>query len=303
MTFERQHTTSTRPSPPKGAAGARQDKGKCACGKSPGAGACVGCAEQEPALRAAAREATAPGTQTAMRADTRPRGENIEAGAHVGSAARLGHDFSRVRVHAGSGTSGRLPSDLSGEATLHDMFIKGQIGGDESPSADETLEPFSEPEETLVEPAEDAVELGNSNCPVTAVFSSTLVGKEKSNCQVPAQKFGAATLARFVLHGVTPGAGSSTVGEQFKKLSDTHGVFDLLKPNSYTTNGNIFDDCYSLFSTKPLPADLELKVEQNHLLGDQVISKNIVTYTADRITIRPCKRQAASCDFATVCRR
>jgi hypothetical protein len=102
---------------------------------------------------------------------------------------------------------------------------------------------------------------------------------------------------------VQSGAGSSTVTEQFKPLKDNYGVFGLLTPNTYTTSGNIFDDCYILASTKPLPSDLELEVEQNHLLNGQIISKNIITYTPGRVSIRSCKRQPGSCDFASVCRR
>jgi hypothetical protein len=207
--------------------------------------------------------------------------------------ASFGHQFDRVRVHA----------DAFSPEGLQPLTIKGQLLGDES-SSEETSETSAESaEETVVGPSESPVETGGANCPITAVFSSTLAGQEKSGCRIPQNQFGAATLARFTLHGVQPGAGSSTVTEQFKSIKDNYSVFGLLKPNTYTTSGNIFDDCYILASTKPLPSDLELQVEQNHLLNGQIISKNIITYTPGRISIRSCKRLPGSCDFASVCRR
>ena len=205
--------------------------------------------------------------------------------------ARFGHDFSRVRVRADA------------FSPAHHLTIKGQLQAAESASEGTSKTSAESGEETIPGPSESPIETGGPNCPITAVFSSTLAGQEKSSCQLAQNQFGAATLARFVLHGVQSGAGSSSVTEQFKSLKDNYGVFGLLTPNTYTTSGNIFDDCYILASTKPLPSDLELEVEQNHLLNGQIISKNIITYTPGRVSIRSCKRQAGSCDFATVCRR
>jgi len=216
--------------------------------------------------------------------------------------ANFGHDFSRVRVHADAFSPKGLQLPRS-EGPAHHLTIKGQPLGAES-SSEATSETSAESaEETIPGPSESPIETGGPNCPITAVFSSTLAGQEKSTCRLSANQFGAATLARFVLHGVQSGAGSSTVTEQFKSLRDNYGVFGLLTPNTYTTSGNIFDDCYILASTKPLPSDLELEVEQNHLLNGQIISKNIIIYTPGRVSIRSCKRLPGSCDFASVCRR
>jgi hypothetical protein len=211
-------------------------------------------------------------------------------------SSRFGHDFGRVRVHAPSSDSIQLQRSVE-NPTQH-LTIKGQLLGDESSElgADSA-------EETVVEPSDSAVETGTSQCPVTAMFSSTVAGGEKANCRVPEKQFGSSTLARFVLHGLAAGAGSQTINEQFTKLEDNYGVFGLLKPNTYTASGNIFDDCYMLASTKPFPSDLVLKVEQNHLLNGQIISKNIITFTPGNVSIRACKRVKGSCDFQTVCRR
>ena len=218
-------------------------------------------------------------------------GASSNAGPAASTSASFGHDFSRVRIQADTFSS------------AHHLTIKGQPQAAESSSEATSQTSAESAEETIPGPSEPPIETGGPNCPITAVFSSTLAGQEKATCQLAQNQFGAATLARFVLHGVQPGAGSSTVTEQFKSLKDNYGVFGLLTPNTYTTSGNIFDDCYILASTKPLPSDLELEVEQNHLLSGQIISKNIITYTPGRVSIRSCKRQAASCDFATVCRR
>jgi hypothetical protein len=210
---------------------------------------------------------------------------------------RLGHDFGRVRVQASGSDALQLQRSTTNPA--QHLTIKGQLVGEESSSTEQSSEA---PEEAVVEPSDSAVETQTSQCPVTAVFSSTIAGGQKANCLVPDKQFGAATLARFVLRGLKPGAGSQTINEQFKKIEDKSDVFKLLKPNSYTTSGNIFDDCYLLASKEKLPADFVLKVEQNHLLNGQIISKNIITYTPDRISIRPCKRVKGSCNFVTLCR-
>lgn len=278
---------------------------KCACGGGAAglSGECEECSNKKSMPNHASHllgEQYA--TLSPARGELRSPALPLEAGARLSMGSHFGHDFSRVRVHARM--SEALPSPSSDANSTQHLTIKGQLLGDESSSSEETSETFAEsPEDAVGEPLDSPVETGTSKCPVTAVFSSTLAGKEKANCQVPEKQFGAATLARFVLHGVKAGAGSQTVNEQFKKLKDDYGVFRLLKPNTYTTSGNIFDDCYMLASPDPLPSDLELQVEQNHLLNGQIISKNIITYTPSRISIRSCKRVRGKCDFASVCRR
>jgi hypothetical protein len=245
------------------------------------------------------------GTLSPVRGELRALSSPLEAGAGSSLTSGLGHAFSRVQVHSNTLASEPWQLPGSNDNSAQQLTIKGQLLGAESASGEEGSEGFTESaEETVVEPSESGIETGgNATCPVTAVFSSTLAGQEKANCRVPDKQFGAATLARFTLHGVQPGAKSQTVTEQFKSLKDNYGVFGLLKPNSFTTSGSIFDDCYMLASPKPLPGDLELQVEQNHLLNGQIISKNIVTFTPSRISIRSCRRLPGSCDFASVCRR
>jgi len=239
-------------------------------------------------LKAAAPASTQAGASVLQRTALKPKRDPGSFGEQaLSTGASFGHHFSRVRVHADA----------------QPLTIKGQMFGEESSSAETSEASAESAEETVVEPSESPVQTGGANCPITAVFSSTLAGQEKANCRVPQNQFGAATLARFTLQGMQPGSGSVTVGEQFKSLKDNYSVFGLLQPNTYTTSGSIFDDCYRLASTKPLPSDLELQVEQNHLLKGQIISKNIITFTPDRVSIRACKRLAGSCDFASVCRR
>jgi hypothetical protein len=163
---------------------------------------------------------------------------------------------------------------LEQEEKFPDLYISAQISSQD----------FAEsgaPEEGSSEEA-----MSTSSCPLTAVFLSTIVGPEKAGCQVPSGYHGASRLARFRIIGskANDANGSVTVGEQFNVLDDPFGVIGLVHPTTYKTSAGIFDDCYMLYSTKPLPFNFVLKIEQNHLIDGQIVSKNHITYTPDHVS-------------------
>jgi len=137
-------------------------------------------------------------------------------------------------------------------------------------------------------------------CGMTAFFLSMVVGPEAARCRIPNGKYGVARLARFRVSGL---AGKEvTVGERFKVLNDPYGLAGALTPQSAPTTNGIFDDCFSIASAKQLPPDFELKVEQNHLVGETVISRNEITYTPSRIGFCAYSR-LPNCDFGGRCRK
>ena len=261
-------------------------------------------------------------------------GKAIDAPARTAMEARFGHDFSRVRIHsdaeanasaraldARAFTFGRdigfkagayRPGTRDGRSLLaHELT---HVAQQSRPGAVPAIARAGEgdtgspdPQEKEAQTMEKAVDEdggmetgGTANCPLNARFSSTVVGAQKANCQVPQGQSGAATLAHFVL-SPTPTT-EVTITEQFTSLDDPYSAFGLLKPNSFTTSGGAFDDCYALFSKDPLPPDFSLKVEQNHLLNGKILSKNHITYTRDRVRICAFTRKPQSCDFGARCR-
>lgn len=176
------------------------------------------------------------------------------------------------------------------------MRLRGELQAPSSDAADNDEGAPTEPQ-----PAEP---MGGTGCPVDAVFLSNAAGgKSKTNCQVPSGHHGAARLAQYLIKGVAPiPPGGLSVSEQFTALEDNYSLTGKLVPNTMITDSSgMFDDCYSLFSPNPLPADFVLKVEQNHLYQGQVISKNIVTYRSESVDVRHCRRLAGSCDFGKRC--
>lgn len=167
-----------------------------------------------------------------------------------------------------------------------------------------SLHEEGDPDEAVAQ-QDEAQTLGNSACPVNAVFLSNAAGgNSKVNCQVPSGQFGAARLAQYRVAGLAPiPPGGVTIGEQFAAIEDPYKVAGKLTPNQMRTDANgMFDDCYSLYSPNPLPSDFILKVEQNHLYQAQVISRNIVTYRTDQnVDVRHCRRVANSCEFSKRC--
>ena len=93
-----------------------------------------------------------------------------------------------------------------------------------------------------------------------------------------------------------------TISEKFTAVDDPYNVIGLIQPATYTATNGTFDDCYKLESKNQLPSDFVLKVEQNHLLDGQPISKNIITFTPGMVLMRFCPRLRDSCNFSDVCR-
>jgi hypothetical protein len=122
------------------------------------------------------------------------------------------------------------------------------------------------------------------------------------DCKVPDGQHGATKLARFNLVDANGQlvTTKTTITEQFKKVSGPDEIFKLLRPNSYEATGGKFDDCYGLYSRSDLPP-FSLTVEQNHLAGTEIISKNLITYSPFSIMIRVCPRTAQG--WRTQCRR
>jgi hypothetical protein len=141
---------------------------------------------------------------------------------------------------------------------------------------------------------------GSADCPVTAVFVSTLAGPEKAGCQIPAGAFGSSRLTRWRLMGDLP-AGSATITEQFTPIEDPYNLIGAIQKGTYTTSNGLFDDCYSLAAKKALPPDFVLKVEQNHLLNGKIISKNEITFEAGGVRFCSHHRLRGSCDFSARC--
>jgi hypothetical protein len=178
--------------------------------------------------------------------------------------------------------------------------LRGQLSEPVGEAADTAVvEPDSAPE-----PAEEAEPLqGATGCPLTADLLSFGVGNEKANCRVPEDKHGVSRLAKYMVRG-HDGKTSLTVSEQFKALEDPYNVFAALKPNTYATEKTgHFDDCYSIYTKDPLPPDFVLKVEQNHMVNGQVISKVHITFSPTGIRVCAFKRKPGSCDFKDICRK
>jgi len=122
-------------------------------------------------------------------------------------------------------------------------------------------------------------QMGTPACPVTAVFKI--------------RRLASHPLARRV---DLPGGGATTT-QKFTAIQDPYNLIGAARQGAYTTANGLFDDCYWLASSQPLPPDFILNAEQNHLLGGQTISKNEVTYYPDRIHSAPitgCSRAAIS---------
>lgn len=213
--------------------------------------------------------------------------------------------FPRRQRAAGPSVPGLAGADVSAGFSFRHLpvfapTLRGQLT---EPSSDvDTGVPTEE--ENAPEPAEEAEPLqGAASCPLTADLLSFGVGNEKANCRVPEGKHGVSRLAKYRVRG-HDGTKSLTVSEQFKALDDPYKVFAALKPNTYTTEKTgYFDDCYSIYTKDPLPPDFVLKVEQNHLVNGQLISKVHITFSPDGIRVCAFKRKPGSCDFKDICRK
>jgi len=221
--------------------------------------------------------------------------------AGLGATPELHHGLLEQGTTRPVADTGHAPVTLRGQISSaeEEDEAAGTTDTDIAPEVDEGMIT----DEGVETPTPETPLGGGPDCPVTAVFSSMLAGMEKASCQVPEGQFGVSRLARFRLHGLTPGSGPVTIQEQFTKIDDPCELFPALKVNSFTTSQAIFDDCYMLASKKPLPDDCTLTVEQNHLLNGKVISKNRITFGPKSLRFCTFPRLPGSCDFSSRCKK
>lgn len=188
------------------------------------------------------------------------------------------------------------------------LVLGGMVLRGAGPTGDIPETPAALPDEIMLTAAPEAEEAekeespaGAAACPLRADLLGFAVGPTNTNCQAPAGKFGASRLAQYIVRGAGNNS-SLTVGEQFSVLDDPYNVFAALKPVSAPLTNGRFDDCYSLFTDKPLPADFVLQIEQNHLINGQIISKVRVTYTPTGVRVCQHRRLTNSCDFSKRCK-
>jgi len=217
-------------------------------------------------------------------------GARSSTGAACGNQARL----RQLRHETGPGAV-RIRADLAAPQAEPDKGL-----GDPSPVDGAGI---GQPGQPPKQPDEGAVEqMGTPDCPVTAVFLSTLAGPEKAGCQIPQGTYGASRLTRWRVMGDLPGgAATATITEQFTAIHDPYSMIDTIQKGVYTTANGLFDDCYSLAAKRPLPADFVLKVQQNHMLGQRVISNNEIIFYPDRVSFCSHHRMPQSCDFSARC--
>ncbi len=138
--------------------------------------------------------------------------------------------------------------------------------------------------------------------PFTAALLEARI--ESSGCQIPAGQYGVSKTARFRIFDFEgkPVNTNSMISERFSKIEGPEEIYRLLTPNSKPAEKGYFNDCYRLRSSVPLPSDLRLVVEQNHLLGDEIISKNKITFTPNNILICIYPRSSGDRNFKPKCK-
>ncbi|MBC8492855.1 MAG: hypothetical protein H8D43_03640 [Chloroflexi bacterium] len=139
--------------------------------------------------------------------------------------------------------------------------------------------------------------------PLTAV--ALIARMQSESCKIPKGQHGVSKIVQF---GIFDFNGrrvrdNFTVNEQFTLRKGPQSVFQSLKPNAAKAQRGRFDDCYRLYQPSPLPGDLRLEVEQNHLINGRTVSKNYVTYTSNGISVCVFPRASQQKDFGTRCKR
>lgn len=200
------------------------------------------------------------------------------------------HNFSRVNVY-------------NNQKEMDESFIypKNKKRNFWKDSVSRNIYIAGSPEEPLVTPTENPPSTRESySHPFTAQF--LMASGITADCGVPEGHHGVAKVAKF---RIMDSKGQfvkekMNVKEKFKKLDGPDELFKKLVPNSYIATNSYFDDCYRLFSSNPLPS-FTLKVEQNHFIGDEIISKNHIIYSPSNILIcvfpRVGKGFGAKCKF------
>ncbi len=206
------------------------------------------------------------------------RGQPLDAETHFFMEPCFGHDFSQVRVHTDAKASASARSDRP------------------------TITASPGPEGEAKTPKEAAGSSSSSPHPFTAVALEASTRGE--GCTVPAGQHGASKCVRFRIMDFQgrPVRSSLTIGEHFRRIEGPEAVYRQLTPNSYTSERGFFNDRYCLYQPTPLPSGLHLKVEQNHLVDGEVISKNHIVFTPNSILVCVFPRPAGQRDFRARCR-
>jgi hypothetical protein len=123
------------------------------------------------------------------------------------------------------------------------------------------------------------------------------------SCSVPAGLSGVSKALRFRIsdfHGQEV-QGNPTVTEQFRPIEGPSDLFAKIEAQARNlamrTERGFFNDCYRLYGPERLPDNLRLKVEQNHLVDGEIISKNHVLYTSSNILVNVFPRPPGKREF------
>jgi hypothetical protein len=139
--------------------------------------------------------------------------------------------------------------------------------------------------------------------PFTAV--ALIAKREIATCKIPSNRFGASKVLKYRIIDVKgqPVREAIAVGEKFTLLEGPEEYFKLLKPVAKKTDKKgFFDDCYRMYARNPLPKDIRLKIEQNHIVDGQTISKNHITYTPNSVMVCVFRRPQGQPDFEKRCK-
>ncbi len=206
-----------------------------------------------------------------------PSNQSLGAEARIFRSTGFEQDFSGVRVAA-------LPGEIQTEIDRPTI----------------TASPV--PESGAKTPKEAGRSSASSPHPFTAIALHAFMRSE--DCSVPAGQHGASKVMRFAVSDFRgrPVRSSMVIDERLSRIEGPESLYRLLTPISNTSEHGIFNDCYRLYQPAPLPNDLRLKVEQNHLVDGEVISKNHITYTPNSILVCNFPRPAGQRDFEASCR-
>jgi hypothetical protein len=217
---------------------------------------------------------------------------------------RFGHDFSKVKLHTNT-QAAELARTVNAKAfTVGRNVIFGS--GQYIPETAEGKKLMAHELTHVVQQSKcrfsSSHHLQRYTHPFTAVALEAR--RRTEHCSVPARQHGASKVVRFAIFDFRRRAVRSdlNVNEQFRKLEGPDDIFRRLSRHSRRAVRGRFNDCYRLFQSSPLPRDLRLKVEQNHLVGTEIISKNHITYTPNTILVCIFSRRSRQTSFNSRCK-
>jgi hypothetical protein len=258
---------------------------QCACAQHTIAGSeCAECCKKLLALQRRAINQAEPAIVPPIGYDVlRSPGQPLDLATRAFMEPCFGHDFSRVRVcTAGPEMS---QTKLSTNSSRDHLMIS-----------------------TDPQPPETTAPTETNNPPVSNPHPFTAIALEArtatGSCSVPSGQHGASKVIRFRIADFErhPVRGSLTVREQFTRLEGPEDIFRRLTPNLYLSERGFFNDCYRLFQPTPLPGDLRLKVEQNHLVSGEIASKNHIAFSPNNILVCVFPRPPRQHNFGTRCK-